>query len=93
MARVCNENENSFREIFTLLAKFRFNVFCKKMRNFREIGNAKISQKSENSSKKTKNASTPMVFMKFRFVFAFFASFIFAKTAKFREKVCEIFEM
>ena len=54
----------------------------------------KFCKKAKIHQKKTKNASTPMVFMKFRFVFAFFASFIiFAKTAKFREKVCEIFAM
>ena len=64
--RVCIEMKKSFCEffakifsffrlsfeIFVLIVKFRFNLFFKKMQNFRNIRNAKISRKKDNIMKK-----------------------------------------
>ena len=64
--RVCIEMKKSFCEffakifsffrlsfeIFVLIVKFRFNLFFKKMQNFRNIRNAKISRKKYNIMKK-----------------------------------------
>ena len=125
------KKENRIFHFFTFCllvknAKFRSNLFCETMKNFRETRNAKISQKKivvniswkngefkkkkmqnfcEHYLKRLNTSLKPkeknfekceifenVVFAIFRFVFAFFASFIFTKKfAKYERKFSNYF--